>query len=125
MESYRLASPYHLKVSPSPAPLTTASNEPYGSQCAHLPRTAALLLIKTDWYTMIADSILQFTDLQELCRPCEKPRLSTVERWATSQGIKYRYDGKGGIWTTIDALNSALGVFPLEPDAHYRVEDLF
>lgn len=74
---------------------------------------------------MIADSILQFTDLQELCRPGEKPRLSTVERWATSQGIKYRYDGKGGIWTTTDALNSALGVLPIEPDAPYRVEDLF
>ena len=73
---------------------------------------------------MIADSILQFTDLLELCRPGEKPRLSTVERWASSQGIKYRYDGKGGIWTTTDALNWALGVLPQEPDAPYRVEDL-
>jgi hypothetical protein len=73
---------------------------------------------------MISDRILQFTALQELSRPSEKPRLSTVERWASSQDIKYLYDGKGGIWTTIDALNSALGVIPLEPNAPYRVEDL-
>jgi hypothetical protein len=73
--------------------------------------------------TMI-DTILQFSDLQELCRPGEKPRLSTVERWAASQGIRYRYDGKGGIWTTVDALNAALGLVPPDENAPYRPEDV-
>lgn len=54
--------------------------------------------------------VLQFADLQELCRPGERPRLATVEAWARSQNILYRYDGKGGIWTTVDALNHALGL---------------
>lgn len=24
--------------------------------------------------------------------------------------MRYRYDGKGGIWTTLDALNAAIGL---------------
>jgi hypothetical protein len=55
-------------------------------------------------------NILQFDDLQELCRPGQRPRLATVEAWARSQGIRYLYDGHGGIWTTVDALNAALGI---------------
>ena len=54
--------------------------------------------------------VLQFADLQELCRPGEKPRLSTVERWAWEIGLRFRYDGKGGIFTTVDAINYAMGV---------------
>ena len=54
--------------------------------------------------------VLVYADLQELCRPGEKPRLVTVERWARKQGIRYLYDAKGGIWTTLDALNVALGI---------------
>lgn len=55
-------------------------------------------------------SVLQFEDLQQLCRPGERPRLATVEKWAREQGVRYRYDGKGGIWTTVDALNAAMGL---------------
>lgn len=55
-------------------------------------------------------SILQFQDLQELCKPGEKPRLATVESWARARGIKFAYDCRGGIWTTVDALNAALGL---------------
>lgn len=87
------------------ASLLFFGKRPLRIECAHLSTAVTPLLIKTDRYTMIADSILQFTDLQELCRPGKKPRLSTVARGASSQGIKYRYDGKGGIWTTTDALN--------------------
>lgn len=58
------------------------------------------------------DVVFQFEDLQEICRPGERPRLATVERWARDQGIRYRYDAKGGIWTTLDALNEALGIRP-------------
>lgn len=55
--------------------------------------------------------VLHFSDLQRLARPDgPPPRLSTVVRWANQQGIRFRYDGAGGIWTTIDALNVALGL---------------
>jgi hypothetical protein len=54
--------------------------------------------------------VLQFEDLQKLCKPGEAPTRATVEAWARDQGIAYRYDRKGGIWTTVDALNRALGV---------------
>lgn len=57
--------------------------------------------------------ILQFQDLQRLCRPdpdAAPPRLATVVRWAEQQGIPFKYDGNGGIFTTVDALNQALGL---------------
>lgn len=57
--------------------------------------------------------ILQFHDLQRLCRPdpeARPPRLATVVRWAGQQGIPFKYDGNGGIFTTVDAVNAALGL---------------
>lgn len=60
---------------------------------------------------MIGDRILQFPDLQSLCRPdpCARPpRLSTVVKWAERQGIRYKYDGQGGIWTTLSAVERAV-----------------
>lgn len=73
--------------------------------------------------------ILQFEDLQRLCRPAPEapmPKLATVERWAKAQGIRYRYDGQGGIWTTLDALNAALGLQAANDDCkQLGVEDLF
>lgn len=57
--------------------------------------------------------VLQFQDLQRLCRPdpdAAPPRLATVVKWATDQGIPFKYDGNGGIFTTVDALNQALGL---------------
>jgi len=59
---------------------------------------------------VIGNRILQFEDLQELCKKGEKPRLATVEKWARDNGIRYKYDGEGGIWTTLEALNAALGL---------------
>jgi hypothetical protein len=59
---------------------------------------------------MLGD-ILQFEDLQRLCRPSPNepaPKLRTVARWAESQGIRYLYDGKGGIFTTMSALQDAV-----------------
>lgn len=61
---------------------------------------------------MIGD-IYEFSDLQRMCRPKAKgrlPRLATVEDWARAQGIAFRYDKDGGIWTTRDAINAALGL---------------
>lgn len=76
---------------------------------------------------MIADVVLQFSDLQELCHPGGKPRLSTVDRWARAQGIRFLYDGRGGIWTTVAALNEALGLEVGIPskDRPYSVDELF
>lgn len=71
-------------------------------------------------------SILQFEDLQQLCRPGKRPRLATVESWARRQGIRFQYDGRGGIWTTLDALNSALGLRSAANDsASYSSDELF
>jgi hypothetical protein len=72
--------------------------------------------------------ILQFQDLQLLCRPdpaAPPPRLATVVRWATDQGIAFKYDGKGGIFTTVDALNVALGVAGNSPDAPLSAAEVF
>lgn len=70
-------------------------------------------------------SILQFEDLQELCKPGEKPRLATVEAWARKQGVRFGYDGRGGIWTTVEALNAALGFRPANDDSSkYDPNDL-
>lgn len=73
-------------------------------------------------------SILQFRDLQRLCRPdpdAAPPRLSTVVRWADRQGIPFKYDGNGGIFTTMEAVNSALGIGGPTPQAPLLPEQLF
>lgn len=59
---------------------------------------------------MIGANILQFDDLRRLSGLGERAQLATVERWAKKAGIKYNYDGRGGIWTTMDAMNAALGL---------------
>ncbi|WQI21875.1 hypothetical protein U2S91_04310 [Stenotrophomonas maltophilia] len=70
--------------------------------------------------------ILQFQDLQELCQPGKRPRLATVERWARDRGIRVQYDGKGGIWTTMTALNEALGLRSAATNQEcYAPSDLF
>lgn len=69
--------------------------------------------------------VLQFEDLQELCKPREHPRLATVETWARLQGIRYLYDGKGGIWTTLDALNAALELHVPKGSFAYHPDELF
>lgn len=55
-------------------------------------------------------SILQFPDLQDLCRPGEKPQRATVEAWARRIGLRYTYDGRGGIISSIEAYNAVLGL---------------
>lgn len=59
----------------------------------------------------MSSPVITFEDLRRLCAPIgPAPRASTVVRWAREQGILYRYDGRGGIWTTLDALNAAVGL---------------
>jgi len=68
--------------------------------------------------------VVPFAALQRLCRPAGPvPRASTVCRWAELQGIRYKYDAQGGIWTTKAALNAALGLGQLDPEME-REEDL-
>ena len=74
---------------------------------------------------MIGERILQFADLQELCSPGEHPRLSTVVKWAEDAGIRYKYDGKGGIWTTLAALDAAIGVAAANDSAPYDASEVF
>jgi hypothetical protein len=62
--------------------------------------------------------VLQFEDLQQLCKPGEHPRLATVEAWARKIGLRYTYDGRGGLLSTVHALNVALGVGPANDDSY-------
>lgn len=69
---------------------------------------------------------LTFDDLRRLSRLGEKAKLATVERWANKNGIRYKYDGKGGIWTTAAALDAALGLSASPSDAEpYRADAIF
>lgn len=74
----------------------------------------------------MSNRILHFPDLQRLCVPKgPPPRASKVRRWADRQHIRYSHDGAGGIWTTVDALNAALGLAPLvDQVGQERPEDL-
>lgn len=58
---------------------------------------------------MIGD-VYEFDDLRRISKLGDKAKLGTVVRWAKTIGLKFSYDGKGGIWTTKDALNAALGL---------------
>jgi hypothetical protein len=74
---------------------------------------------------VVLGPVLQFHDLQELCKPGEHPRLATVEKWAKAQGVRYRYDGEGGIWTTIDALNAAIGLGAANDEDKLQPDQVF
>jgi len=70
-------------------------------------------------------AILHFKDLQQICQPGKQPRMATVELWARRNGIAYKYDARGGIWTTLDAINAALGVRAIvDEPAHYNPDEL-
>ncbi|MBA0289189.1 hypothetical protein D7Y39_04995 [Stenotrophomonas maltophilia] len=67
--------------------------------------------------------IVTFAQLQQICCPVgPQPRLATVRRWADRQGIRYKYDRHGGIWTTLDALNASLGLTAAQQE-EVREED--
>ncbi len=71
--------------------------------------------------------VLQFQDLQKICRPKgdAAPTLATVERWARKIGLLYTYDAEGGIVTTVDALNAAIGIKPAaNDDGRFRPEEV-
>lgn len=67
-------------------------------------------------------ALIGFDDLRKLSRLGENAQLATVERWAKRAGIRYQYDGRGGIWTTLDAMNAAVGMAPETEPEQYNVE---
>lgn len=70
-------------------------------------------------------AVVEFDDLRRLSRLGEHAQLATIERWAQRVGIRYQYDGRGGIWTTVDGLNAALGLSAksaADTDESYSVE---
>lgn len=67
-------------------------------------------------------SIIEYDDLRKLSRLGERAKLASIERWATRVGICYQYDGRGGIWTTLDAMNAAIGVTQDTKAHQYNVD---
>jgi hypothetical protein len=57
---------------------------------------------------VIGDRVLEFDDLQRLSGQSQP---AAVERWAEQNGVPFKRSRRG-IWTTLDALNAALGVVP-------------
>jgi hypothetical protein len=51
-------------------------------------------------------NIVEFADLRRQCGKKTKP---AVRKWASEHGIRV-FESDAGPWTTVDALNKALGV---------------
>lgn len=67
----------------------------------------------------MSPALVDFDDLRKISRLGPRATLARVERWARGQGIRFKYDGSGGIWTTVDALNAAVGIgAPHDGDAY-------
>ena len=54
--------------------------------------------------------VLTYDDIRAIAELGSNAQLATVERWARKIGLRYNYNGRGGIWTTVDALNASLGL---------------
>lgn len=68
--------------------------------------------------------ILTYPELQRIVRPTgPKPTVATVIRWANRNHIRYGCDAAGGVFTTVDAVNAALGLAPV-PAEQSNLEDL-
>lgn len=61
-------------------------------------------------------------DADELRRLSGKKSASAVRRWASSHGIRV-VDGKSGPWTTLEAVNKALGVSSAN-EAVYKADEI-
>lgn len=58
--------------------------------------------------------IVEFSDLQRLSG---FDRRADVERWAQTNGVPVK-PCRGGVWTTLDALNAALGLAAANDDSY-------
>lgn len=65
----------------------------------------------------------QLVTFEDLKAATGYQRLSDVEKCLQKAKIPYSY-GKDGIWTTIDAVNAALGLRPAENDGQYKPEQV-
>lgn len=54
----------------------------------------------------MTEHIVPFPDLQRLSG---KRQRAAVERWCAREGIRV-FHGRDGVWTTLEALNAALGL---------------
>lgn len=70
---------------------------------------------------LMIGSALQFADLQQLTG---YTRLSDVERCLRAQGVPFKR-GRDGVWTTMEALNAALGVSWSGNEPDYSPEQFF
>lgn len=69
---------------------------------------------------MIGNAYL-FEDLQRISG---YNRRADVERWATTNGVPFKYS-RDGIWTTLEALNKALGLTAANDDGGaYRTDEV-
>ena len=74
---------------------------------------------------LVGGQVLDFDDLRAISRLSPRATLATVERWARKIDLRYLYDARGGIFTTLDALHIAMGIHvPAEENEKYRTEDL-
>jgi hypothetical protein len=64
--------------------------------------------------------VLEFPDLQKLSG---FDRRADVERWAKDNGVPVK-GCRGGVWTTLDALNKALGIVAANDDASPYQSDI-
>ena len=64
-------------------------------------------LVKREGRSPLESEVLLMGDLRVLSG---RQHTSSVIEWARSQNIRFRFDADGGIWTTVTALNVALGV---------------
>ena len=56
-------------------------------------------------------------DAETLRQRSGKKSRSAIRRWASAQGFRV-FDGKDGPWTTIEAVNAALGVGSSNDEAY-------
>ena len=69
----------------------------------------------------MSSPVLNLDDLREATG---YTRQADIERCLRKQGVRYFY-GRQGIWTTIEALNAALGVAaPAANDGAYSPEEI-
>ncbi|AJQ84919.1 hypothetical protein BRM22_17745 [Xanthomonas oryzae pv. oryzae] len=73
----------------------------------------------------MTERILHFEDLQRIYAPDgPRPQVASVVRWADRTGIRYQYDRRGRIWTTLDAINASLGLVTAANQEQHQDEDL-
>jgi hypothetical protein len=69
---------------------------------------------------MAMAELSQTLSAEDLARLTGYTRPADIERWCDRNGVRY-FRGKAGVWTTLDAVNAALGVAK-QPEQTRRLE---